>query len=52
MGPGIHKITEPMTFIQLVSLDSFYIEIGPEKYITIPEGYDGIALNRGNLRIL
>lgn len=47
MGPGLHKITEPLQFIKVVSLDTFYIEIGPEKWITVPDGYDGIAINRG-----
>ena len=32
LGPGIHKITDPMTFIKIVNLNSFYIEIGPEKW--------------------
>jgi hypothetical protein len=52
LGPGIHLINEPLTFIKVVSLDSFYIEIGPEKWVTIPDGYDGISINRGSLRIL
>lgn len=56
LGPGIHKICDPMTFIKIVNLNSFYIEIGPEKWydsilniirITVPTGYDGISLNRG-----
>lgn len=51
-GPGIHLIREPMTFRGNVRLDNFYIEIGPEKWITVPEGYDGISVNRGSLRIL
>lgn len=52
LGPGIHKIEEPMNFEKVVSLDSFYIEIGPEKWVTVPDGYDGVAINRGKLRIL
>jgi hypothetical protein len=52
LGPGIHLINEPLTFIKVVSLDSFYIEIGPEKWVTIPDGYDGISVNRGSIRIL
>ena len=32
LGPGIHKICDPMTFIKIVNLNSFYIEIGPEKW--------------------
>jgi len=52
LGPGIHKITEPMKFMETVNLNSFYIEIGPEKFVTIPDGYDGIAINRGKIRIL
>lgn len=47
LGPGIHCITEPMVFKKIVNLDSFYIEIGPEKWITVPSGYDGISINRG-----
>jgi hypothetical protein len=31
LGPGVHKITDPLTLIKKVSLDSFYIQIGPEK---------------------
>jgi len=45
-------ITEPLTFMKTVSLDAFYIEIGPEKWVTVPEGYDGIAINRGKIRVL
>ncbi len=52
MGPGIHLITESLAFLKKVSLDSFYIEIGPEKWVTVPDGYDGISVNRGSLRIL
>ena len=33
LGPGIHKTTEPMKFIKIVNMDSFYIEIGPEKWV-------------------
>ena len=47
LGPGLHKITDPMTFIKIVNLNSFYIEIGSEKWITVPTGSDGISLNRG-----
>ena len=39
LGPGIHKIVDPLSFIKEVSLDTFFIEIGPEKWITIPRGY-------------
>ena len=28
-----------MQFINTVNLDEFYIEIGPEKWVTIPSGY-------------
>lgn len=52
LGPGIHKIKEPMVFKQIVELDSFYIEIGPEKWVTVPDGYDGIAVNRGKIKVL
>ena len=41
-----------MKFIEIIKLDAFYIEIGPEKWVTIPSGYDGISLNNGNLKIL
>jgi hypothetical protein len=41
-----------MIFKKNVSLDSFYIEIGPEKWVTIPTGYDGISINRGQVNIL
>lgn len=47
LGPGIHKVCDPMIFIKIVNLKSFYIEIGPEKWITVPTGYEGISLNRG-----
>jgi hypothetical protein len=52
LGPGIHCITEPMLFKKVVKLDSFYIEIGPEKWVTVPTGYDGISINRGQVKIL
>ncbi len=45
-------MTEPMRFVQNVTLDSFYIHIGPEKWVTVPDGYDGIAVNRGMIRVL
>jgi len=41
-----------MKFMGTVNLNSFYIEIGPEKFVTIPDGYNGIAINRGKIRIL
>jgi hypothetical protein len=52
LGPGVHLIKEPMIFKGNVRLDSFYIEIGPEKWVTVPEGYDGISVNRGSIRVL
>jgi hypothetical protein len=45
-------IKEPMIFKGNIRLDSFYIKIGPEKWVTVPEGYDGISVNRGSIRIL
>lgn len=41
-----------MTFVKEISLDSFFIKIGPESWITIPDGYCGIAVNLGEIRIL
>jgi hypothetical protein len=41
-----------MIFHGNVRLDSFYIHIGPEKWVTVPDGYDGISVNRGSIRIL
>jgi hypothetical protein len=52
LGPGVHKITDPLQFIKIITLDSFYIEIGAEKWVTIPDGYDGISINLGEIRIL
>lgn len=52
LGPGVHKITDPLQFIKIINLDSFYIEIGAEKWVTIPDGYDGISINLGEIRIL
>ena len=52
LGPGVHKITEPMLFVSKVNLNSFYIEIGPENWVTIPEGYEGISINTGKIRLL
>jgi len=52
LGPGVHLINDPLTHIKTVSLDSFYIEIGPEKWVTIPDGYDGISVNLGEIQIL
>ena len=52
LPPGVHKITDPLIFKKVVTLDTFYIEIGPEKWVTIPDGYDGISVNLGELQIL
>ena len=52
LPPGVHLITDPLTFKKIVTLDTFYIEIGPEKWVTIPDGYDGISVNLGRLQIL
>ena len=41
-----------MAFKQIVEVNQFYIEIGIEKWVMIPDGYDGIALNRGRIRVL
>jgi len=49
LPPGIHKITDPLIFVNTISLDSFFIQIGPEKWVTVPEGYDGISINRGKI---
>ena len=47
LPPGIHKITDPLIFLDIIDLDSFYIKIGQERWITVPNGYDGISVNRG-----
>ena len=52
LPPGIHKITEPLIFKKLISLDSFYIQIGTERWITVPNGYEGISVDRGIIKIL
>ena len=52
MAPGIHLIRDPFIFLKRISLDQFFIEIGPERWIIVPDGYDGIALNRGKITIL
>jgi hypothetical protein len=52
LPPGIHKITDPMIYVNTISLDQFYIQIGPERWVTIPDGYDGLAVNRGQIKIL
>ena len=39
-------------FRSSISLDAFFITIGPERWITVPDGYDGICVNRGKIRIL
>ncbi len=41
-----------MKFIGKVSLSAFYITIGPENWVTIPEGYEGISINNGLIRLL
>lgn len=41
-----------MKLIKYMNLESFFINAGPEKWITIPTGYDGISLNRGSIKIL
>ena len=28
-------------FVKIIYLNDFYIEVGPEKWVTIPDGYDG-----------
>lgn len=53
-SPGVYKINPSLVVFQAKhSLDSFQIKIGPETWVTIPEGYAGIAIdsNQGN-RIL
>jgi hypothetical protein len=52
LGPGLHLIKEPMNFLKMIRLDKFYIKVGPEKWLTIPEQYDGIALDNGKTVIL
>lgn len=52
LPPGIHRITDPMIFMHTISLDSFFIEIGPERWVTVPDGYDGVSVDRGRIRIL
>ena len=52
LPPGLHVIRNPLTFIKTHDLKSFFIEIGPEKWVTIPTGYDGVASNNGKLEIL
>lgn len=47
LGPGIHLVRDPMRFIKIVSLNSFFIEIGPENWVTVPTGYEGISIDRG-----
>ena len=41
-----------MIYMSTISLESFYIKIGPERWVTVPEGYDGIAVCRGEIRVL
>ncbi len=41
-----------MVFGKMISLDSFFIQIGPERWVTVPNGYEGITLNRGIVNIL
>jgi hypothetical protein len=41
-----------LEFKNLINLDAFYIEIGPEKWVTVPDGYDGVSIDRGNLKVL
>jgi hypothetical protein len=45
-------IRDPLIYISTISLDSFFIKIGPERWVTVPDGYDGISVNRGKIRIL
>ncbi len=52
LPPGIHKINDPLIYQNTISLDSFFIQIGPERWITIPDGYDGISVNRGKIKVL
>jgi hypothetical protein len=52
LPPGIHMIRDPLIFVENISLDSFFIKIGPERWITVPDGYDGISVNRGKIKIL
>ncbi len=41
-----------MIFKQNISLNDFFITIGPERWVTVPEGYDGIAVDRGTIVVL
>lgn len=52
LGPGLHVIRDTMQFQQIIRLDKFYIRVGPEKWITIPDQYDGIAIDNGQTVIL
>lgn len=52
LPPGIHLIRDPLIFVAEIRLDSFFIRIGPERWITVPDGYDGISVNRGKIKIL
>ena len=52
LGPGIHLIRDPMMFIKIINLNSFFIEIGPENWVTVPMGYEGISIDRGQIKIL
>lgn len=52
LPPGIHKISDPLVMVNSISLDQFFIRIGPERWITVPDGYDGISINRGQIKIL
>jgi len=52
LPPGIHKITDPLIDLNTINLDAFYIKIGPERWVTVPDGYDGISINRGKIKVL
>ena len=52
LGPGIHLIRDLMMFIKIINLNSFFIEIGPENWVTVPMGYEGISIDRGQIKIL
>ena len=36
----------------MVKLNFNLLILGPERWVTVPDGYDGISVNRGQIRIL
>lgn len=52
LGPGLHMTHDTVKFMGTVRLNNYFVKIGTEKWITVPDQYDGIAVDNGRTVIL